>query len=458
MTFTLATQDGTPLRLEDVERLRFGVARLDVNEETGYTSYSNYFTQEVKGSEYVFGGVTLPPALESVSQPTFDQDGTLTEVEPGVYSYTFSRPLDETYNPAASHLVGGQITRGTYSANPTFTFVPDGTTPAVTRLISTTETCTGCHQDGLNAHGGGRDEYQLCLLCHTPQNVDPETGSSLDMKVMVHQIHDGAGLPSVVAGGTYYIVGFRQNVQDFSGVVFPQDVRSCATCHTGSDGDNFKTAPNAAACTSCHNDVNPLTSDNHPGRPKTDVQCLDCHLSEDEDFDPETISGAHTVPRFSTRLSGVNFEIISVSDAAPGSAPAVTFKITNNAGEVIKPEDMDYLALTVAGPTSDYSQRVTEALFPVPENANPPTLEEMDDGSFKYVFQYTLPADAAGTYAASIEGYVMEKLRRVDDPIRDAGFNPVYYFALDGGSAVSRREVISRDLCNSCHGDLALHG
>lgn len=458
VTFTLATQDGTPLHMDDVDRVRFGVARLVVDEETEYTHYANYFTQEVSGSEYEFGGVTQSPELETVSQPTFDGDGTVAEVEPGLYTYTFSQPLDETYDPAATHLIGAQITRGLLSANPTFTFVPDGETSPLTRQISLTETCNQCHQEGLNAHGGGRDEYQLCQLCHTPQNVDPETGNSLDLKVMVHQIHDGANLPSVMDGGAYYIVGFRQSIHDYSTVTFPQDVRSCATCHTGSDGDNFKNAPNVAACTSCHDNVNPSTSDNHPGRPKTDVQCLDCHLNEDEEFDDETISGAHTIPRFSTRLSGVNFEIVSVSDIAPGSAPAVTFKITDNEGTPINPEDMDYLALTLAGPTRDYSQRVTEVLFPVAENADSPALEDMGERAYQYVFQYALPADAAGTYAVSIEGYMMEKLSRVSDEIRVAGFNPVYYVSLDAGSVTPRREVISRDQCNSCHGDLAQHG
>lgn len=458
VTFTLTAQDGTPLQPEDVERLRFGIARLVVDEETEYTHYANYFTQEVSGSAYEFGGTIQSPVLETVSQPTFDGDGTVTEVEPGLYTYTFSQPLDETYDPAATHLIGAQITRGTFSANPTFTFVPDGETPTLTRQISVTETCNQCHQEGLNAHGGGRDEYQLCQLCHTPQNVDPETGNSLDLKVMVHQVHNGANLPSVVDGGAYYIVGFRQSVHDYSTVAFPQDTRSCATCHTGSEGDNYKNAPSNAACTSCHDNVDPSTSDNHPGRPKTDVQCLDCHLNEDEEFDDETISGAHTIPRFSTRLSGVNFEIVSVSDVAPGSAPAVTFKITNNESEVINPADMDYLALTLAGPTSDYSQRVTEVLFPLAENADSPVIEDMGEGIYRYVFQYALPADAAGTYAVSIEGYTMEKLSRVSDEIRVAGFNPVYYVSLDDRSVTPRREVISRDQCNACHGDLAQHG
>ena len=40
----------------------------------------------------------------------------------------------------------------------------------------------------------------MCVLCHTPQNVDTTTGNSLDLKVMVHELHMGKNLPTVVAG------------------------------------------------------------------------------------------------------------------------------------------------------------------------------------------------------------------------------------------------------------------
>jgi OmcA/MtrC family decaheme c-type cytochrome len=212
------------------------------------------------------------------------------------------------------------------------------------------------------------------------------------------------------------------------------------------------------ACTSCHDDVDPSISENHPGRPKTDFQCLDCHESDEIDFDEDTIVGVHTVPRFSDRISGVNFEIVNVEAVVPGSSPAVTFRITNNAGEPIAPEDMDYLALSIAGPSSDYTDRATEVLLPVAEDAPPPPLEEADDGAYRYTFQYILAADAEGTYAVSIEGYVNERIRGVNGRFRIPGFNPVYYVAVDDSAAVPRREVISSDLCNSCHGGLAQHG
>ena len=45
-----------------------------------------------------------------------------------------------------------------------------------------------------------------------------------------------------------------------------------------------------------------------------------------------------------------------------------------------------------------------------------------------------------------------------DEEVRVAGFNPVSYIALDDGNVQERRQVVDRELCNACHGDLALHG
>ncbi len=460
VTFTLADDQGHPLSLADVSPPRFSLARLVVDEATNQTHYENYFLREVEGAEYTFEGEVHQPALANATQPTYEAgEGTSSEVSPGEYTYTFAQALGDEYDPAATHLIGAQIVRVSpaAAANPVLVFVPDGSEPTVTRLISTADTCNSCHR-GIGAHGGNRNDYELCITCHTPQNVDPETGNTPDMKVMVHKIHNGANLPSVQAGNPYYIVGFRQNALDFSGVVWPQDVRNCTTCHTGPDGDRYKTAPNAAACTACHDNVNLETGENHPAGPQPDSACATCHQPDGNEFDL-SITGSHTIPRQSTQLKGVNLEIVSVENAVPGGSPSVTFKVTDDSGAVIAPGDMDYLAVTLAGPTSDYVNRVTETVYRSSGDAPPPpAAEDLGDGTYKFTFAYAIPEDATGTYAVGLEGYVMQTIEGVEEPVRDAGFNPVTYVALDGGEPTARRQLVDREKCNVCHQDLALHG
>ena len=41
--------------------------------------------------------------------------------------------------------------------------------------IIKTASCNACH-DQLSAHGGSRRGMDMCVLCHQPQNIDPNTG------------------------------------------------------------------------------------------------------------------------------------------------------------------------------------------------------------------------------------------------------------------------------------------
>jgi OmcA/MtrC family decaheme c-type cytochrome len=153
---------------------------------------------------------------------------------------------------------------------------------------------------------------------------------------------------------------------------------------------------------------------------------------------------------------GVNLEILNVSNAVAGSSPVVTFTSTDDEGNPIAPADMDYLAVTLAGPTSDYTSRVTETIFRAPSDT-PPAVEITGD-VYSYTLQYAIPEDAVGSIGIGMEGYVMETLRDLEDPVRVAAFNPVTYVSLDGGDPLVRRQAVDRALCNACHNDLALHG
>ena len=64
-------------------------------------------------------------------------------------------------------------------------------------MSSARQSCNTCHYQ-LAFHGGYANGMNMCVLCHQPQNADPTTGNTLDLKVMAHKIHMGSQLPSVV--------------------------------------------------------------------------------------------------------------------------------------------------------------------------------------------------------------------------------------------------------------------
>jgi OmcA/MtrC family decaheme c-type cytochrome len=133
---------------------------------------------------------------------------------------------------------------------------------------------------------------------HTPQTVDPDTGNSMDMPVLIHKIHMGSQLPSVRAGKPYRVIGFQQRVFDYSTVVFPADARNCTFCHEQNTGAAQASAflkPNRAACGACHDNVNFETGENHANLPQlSDNMCSTCHIPQGElEFDLSISGGPH---------------------------------------------------------------------------------------------------------------------------------------------------------------------
>ena len=248
-------------------------------------------------------------------------------------------------------------------ASATFNFVPNGAKVTKTRDVIETASCNACH-DQISAHGGSRRGMNMCVLCHTPQNLDPNTGMTLDAKVFFHALHMGASLPSVKAGTPYVPAINSFGSFDYSAVVFPADPgdpRRCETCHSQTTGaaqaTAYLTKPTRAACGACHNDVNFATGVNHPGGPQfDDNECATCHIPQGEiDFDA-SIKGAHVAPTASsTLLSGITVNITSIKGGMAGTAPTVVFTMVNTAGrEVFRSPCRRSISATMAGPTTDY--------------------------------------------------------------------------------------------------------
>jgi len=443
-----------------------GLDRLGI--ETIGTVSTSFILGRIKPGESQFttyrtNNPTSPITNVSATQAAADANGTYASLGDGVYRYTFGFPLPADFEVDSTHRLGMYASRNltsfgltNYVANATTEFVPSGAPVTQTRDIVRTEVCNNCH-DPLALHGGARRQTQLCILCHQPQTTDPDTGNTVDFKVMIHKIHRGADLPSVQAGKPYQIIGFNQTLFNFGEIHWPQDTRNCTTCHQGgTQSDNWKTNPSRVACGSCHDDVNFATGEKHPGGVQVDdSKCTTCHPADTGlEFDL-SVAGVHTIPAFSKQLKGLNVAIVEITNTKPGDKPTVSFTVKDNAGNTIGPlSGIQTLALRLAGPTTDYT-------FNVQEDARSATATAT---GYTYTFKTNaLPADAKGTYAAGAEA---RRQVTIPGPLLGQNFtatesitsNPVVYFSVDGSAVQPRRKVVDIKNCNVCHKRLAMHG
>lgn len=483
-------------------RVRFTIARLEVLDETAenftttFTRYRNYITGPAAGG----------------SQPTYDTTGTfaLVDAANGTWTYTFGRTLPADLPRTLTHTLGAQIERTVDGvrnvANPIFDFVPDGSAVVTRRELTTTAQCNGCH-DPLALHGGGRREVRLCQLCHTDQAIDPDSGNEIDLKHMVHRIHMGKDLPSIVdgaVGAKYEIIGFGGASVRFAekvntcasgpfesvpctsaadcagspctgtattGVGFPTDVRNCQVCHgAGATVADHQAKPSALACTGCHDDVNPSENvlnglapgEGHVAGPQPDAFCRLCHKdSQDTEFDI-TVPGAHVIPARSATLAGLQGDIVGATGAA-GTPVTVTFHIRDGAGTPLASlAAMNRVALALSGPTTDFGGTSAPLITPTAVGGGSTGTLTGPDGAgvYTYVTAASLPADAAGTWRVGLEARrtVVVNGQNVSEALQ----NPVLDFSVDGSPVVARRTVVDGAKCAGCHGtfskDVSIHG
>lgn len=410
---------------------------------------------------------TSPINGRAAIQASADTGGTYTRIAEGEYTYTFGTKVPATADRTATHsiLIYGsrnliEFDFGTSRADTVYNWVPAGGAVTKTRDVIRSATCNKCHTQ-LAFHGGNRRSMEGCILCHTPQTVDPDTGNTVDMPVMTHKIHMGGQLPSVVAGGKYVIIGNAQSVHDYSHVHFPAGPQRCGVCHETNlpaaqrpaQADAHLNKPSRAACGSCHDNVNFATGENHVNLPQTsDNLCSNCHIPQGElEFDASII-GAHTTATRAASLPGTTFEILAIDDGVAGRRPRVTFSVKDRTGAVIPPLEMTSLSLILAGPTTDYATYISETA----RNAT-----DLGGGRYAYTFNATIPADARGSFTIGMEGYRNWALlggTAREMTVRDAGTNVTRSFAVAGGAVQQRRQVVSLARCNDCHGFLELHG
>ena len=376
--------------------------------QTQYTSYT------VRTKTSTING-------KSAIQAAADTGGTYTVVSDGVYRYKFGTKAPVGFDASVTHTIGVYGSRnltlfelGTNYASTTFTFVPNGGAVTVTRDVVRSAGCDNCH-DQISFHGGSRRGVELCVLCHTPQTSNPDTGNTVDFPVMVHKIHMGSSLPSVQAGKPYQIVGFNNAVTDWSTVVYPADVRRCETCHQqdqkAAQATAYLTKPTRTACGSCHDDVNFATGEGHVAGPQFDDKlCANCHIPQGEfDFDA-SIQGGHVIPTESSLLGGLVVDITKVSNGTAGSKPVVAFTVKDGSAAPVPLSRLGSLSFTMAGPDTDYGITSFGSDVTTPGYVTESALAAANlascgaDGSCLYTFLHAIPAAARSTYSLGVEG------------------------------------------------------
>ena len=427
-------------------------------------------------TSYITRSVTTPanspnPNVKA-TQATAEGTGTFTDLGVGQVKYKFAYQLPENFDQTKTHTIGVVAYRNLnteigkyYYDNETFDYRPDGA--KVTEQwnkINDQTSCLTCHDAvTFGFHGtSARRDVKVCAICHQPQSPDPDSGETVDMKVMAHKIHNAPNLskqPYIIYGNNMSVHNFSENVH------YPQDVRNCARCHEGTNPnakpagwDAYLTKPGRAACGSCHDAINWTTGAGHAaGAQTSDANCATCHVPDSGNEFDASIKGAHTIPTNSKQLMKYKAEIVKVENVKAGAAPTVTFKITDKNGAAVDGTKLSTFAPIVAGPTTDYSlyaretAALTKAIF------------DATAGTTTYTFTKTLPADATGTYVFSADMYKTVSLKRADGEadianVRDIAVNPIKYVALGTGTATPRRQIVSMALCNNCHSNLALHG
>ncbi len=502
VTYTLTDPSGLPL----------DAAGVNTPGAVALTYFASYIP---KGQEQYVAYTTAPAtgaALGTVTRPTFEEGGgTLVSAGAGQYTYTLKAQAPAGFDPTVTTTIGMSGTRdltsfnlGTSYAGNTFNFVPNGSAVTVTRDVIRTASCNGCH-DQLAFHGGHAFGMEECVLCHQPQNVDPTTGNSLDLKVMAHKIHMGSSLPSVVGTSTtpgvpYEIAGYMGAFSNFSTVIDPADTRRCEVCHsqtasptagtgvppgTGpsavpAQSKAFLAEPSRAACGACHDDVNFATGfstgpeANHAGGPQPDdTQCANCHVPQGELPFDASIMGAHVVPTDTketyppnpdTLLAGLNVAITSVTNTKAGQTPIVNYTIQDDKGNNIALSSTTTLSFTMAGPTIDYgytSFGSGTASTPgyVTESVTASTCTS--SGACTYNFTHAIPAGATGTYTIGAEARTSVTVlagTTAAQSVELGAINPVINFSVDGSAVAPRRTVVAQANCNNCHVALSLHG
>ena len=364
-------------------------------------------------------------------------------------------------------------------------------------------TCNNCHNK-LTMHGGNRVDTQYCVMCHNPGSTDVVSGNVVTFSNMIHSIHAGKRLAA--AGKDYYI-----GSGSFGEVGFPQDLRNCTTCHSGStvkmgansviatpQGDNWKTQPSRQACLSCHlggagtdwNIRHTQFNDNKdPNAAATllkDSECVGCHVGG-------TALGVDRVHFNQIQANAAKYKVNILASTYDAVARAVTvrYNVTdptagNAAYNLITSDCTGTGASLACGGTTKFGnlrfyvgyQNLIGQPGPTEwtsynnggSGANAYLYKGTPDASNTYTVSIPIPADVAGVSSAAGSARVISIGQVKEQPLLlMSGVEPrpvvstatadllnvaVQHTSADfalSGTLQPRRQIVSTDKCNVCH-------
>ncbi|MGI9239116.1 MAG: OmcA/MtrC family decaheme c-type cytochrome, partial [Woeseiaceae bacterium] len=314
---------------------------------------------------------------------------------------------------------------------------------------------------------------------HNPSSIDGDTvaepwGGTVDMKEMIHKIHYGVNLTN-----GYFIIGHGNSTIDYSGIVFPQDVRNCQTCHNESNpavpqASNWRMVQNRASCGSCHDDIDWAAGD-HPGGIvfTDDTLCANCH-NETSGATELHVPVVHQIAE-AVAAEAFEYEVVSVSNTAPGQLPTATIRVSNpldgTTYDINDPAgpfqigssrlnlDISWtsVALGNVDPNDDLARPADSGAPFAPIQISFQSGAVADgNGNFTKAASTAIPTGITGSGIAVLEGRAAVDIDGSLDNLPVS--SDTLAFAITDASAQDRRAIVDIDKCNDCHKNLALHG
>ncbi|MBI5878770.1 MAG: hypothetical protein HZB53_14055 [Chloroflexi bacterium] len=320
-----------------------------LNADTDRTKTPHHYIDLLKNPDAKVDGNVVTYALKSV-----------TDEEPGTYIVTVwavlkdnglqqQMPLVEVQIGTAT--VEKQITDGTKcqschkgadSGKFYMHHIDPGRSPVGSWSIDSdpVRTCKACHNnDGYAAYTGD---------INTPASTDATLRTPDSIMRRAHGVHMGEELKN-----PFNIDPVTGNFKAYTGVVFPSNVKDCATCHLD---DRYKTVPTRQACGSCHDATwfgatasMPKGFEAHKGGAQAnDAACTTCHPAADSGAG-KSVTEAHKITQIVNTVAITMTAPANGKFYAKGDKPVVTLVIKDDKGNPIDHAKVDNANFATAG-------------------------------------------------------------------------------------------------------------